>query len=92
MQGCDVDLRLFAPRLIVEHVRDTVQKLILPLLDLVWMQVELLRQLAHRSVALRCGQCDLCLEGRVVVPSRSSCHLRSFVPAKLPNWERKIHL
>ncbi|WP_273055254.1 hypothetical protein, partial [Sulfitobacter litoralis] len=37
-------------------------------------------------------QCDLRLESRTVIPSGSSGHFRSFVPAKLPDWEQKIHL
>lgn len=32
------------------------------------------------------------LECGAVVPSGSSCHLHSFVPATLPDQERKIHL
>ncbi|WP_422029788.1 hypothetical protein [Roseovarius sp.] len=56
------------------------------------MHVELRHQLAHRLVALQRRQRDFRLESWAVVSSRSFCHIRSFVPATLQDWERKIHL
>jgi len=47
---------------------------------------------AHRSVALKRRQRELRFESRDVVLPRSSCHLRSFVPAMLPEQERAFHL
>lgn len=42
--------------------------------------------------ARHCRQCDFRLEGPAVVPSRSSCHLRSYLPPTLPDRKQKIRL
>ena len=49
-------------------------KLRLPGRDLIGVDVELLRQLSHRPVALDGGKRHLRLEGRCVVPAWSSAH------------------
>lgn len=93
VQRSDIDLRLFRRfGLVVEDIRHAVEDLILPLLDLVRINIELRRMFAHRLVTLQSRQRDFVLESRAVVPSWSSCHLRSVVPATLPDKERKIHL
>src|SRR3954452_24381686 len=63
-----------APRLRAEHPSRPVEKLRLPLGDLVGMNVELLCQLGQRLVASNGGQSHLRLESRCVVPARSFGH------------------
>ncbi len=62
----------------------TLQKLIAPLLDLVRMHVETLRQLDQGLLTLDRGYRNFRLECRAVVPARSSCHghrlARSIMP------------
>lgn len=91
-QRCDLGLRLLVPGRVVEHVRNALVMLILPQLDLVRVQVELCRQLAHRPVTVQGCLRDLRLEDRALAPFRPSCHLRTFVPARLPGQEREIVL
>jgi len=68
--------------LVIENIRHAIEELIFSLLDLVRMHIELRRQLAHRLVALQSRQRDFRLESWAVVPSWSSCHLRSCVLAR----------
>src|SRR4030042_2336367 len=58
-----------------KHFLCPLQKLFLPLSELVRMPFEALRQLNYRLFSLNCLQCYLCLECRSMVPSRSLCHL-----------------
>ncbi len=93
MQRFGIDIRLLGSlRRVVKDIRHAIQKLILPLLDLVRMHVKMRRQLAHRLVALQCCRSDFRLKGRAVVSPWLSSHFHSFVPATLPDQERKIHL
>jgi len=64
---------------------------IFPLLDLVRMKVEWLRQLWHRPVALQRRQRHLGLKCCAVVPSWSPCHRRSFYQHHA-DLERILHL
>ena len=90
MQEYDVDLRLSrSSRLVVEHIRHAGQQLTLTLLDLVRVQIELRRQIAHRSVALQSRQRGLRLESRAVLRLG---RLVIFAPVRLPDWRQKIHL
>jgi hypothetical protein len=59
VQRFDIDLGLFRRlRFIVEDIRHAIKELILPLLDLVRMNIKLQGQLAHRFVALQSRQRD----------------------------------
>ena len=60
-----------------EDIGSRTLKLSLPRCDLIGVDVELLRKLGHRSVALDSGKRHLRLEGRCVVPARSSLHCRN---------------
>src|SRR6202162_496154 len=60
------------------------QKLRLPLRDLIGVNVELLRQLGQRLLALQSSQCHFRLECRAVVPARSFRHRLS--PDPQPSW------
>lgn len=60
-----------------EHIGSLAFKLSLPRRDLIGVDVELLGRLSQRSIALHGGQRHLRLEGRCVVPARSSAHCRS---------------
>lgn len=54
MERFDIDLRfLRGLGFVLKDTRHAVKKLILSLLDLVWMNIELRRQLAYRPVALQ---------------------------------------
>jgi translation initiation factor IF-2 len=71
---------LFRPTLLGrrhEHADRSVEQLGLPLRDLVGVNVELLRQLSQCSIALDGSKRHLRLEGRCVVPARSSAHCLS---------------
>ena len=57
-----------------EHIGSTALKLRLPRRDLIGVNVELLGKLRQRSIALDGGKRHLRLEGRCVVPARSSPH------------------
>src|SRR5687768_12940071 len=81
-----------ATRLRAEHPSRTVEKLRLPLSDLVGMNVELLSQLGQRLVASDGGQSHLRLESRCVVPARSFGHRLSWSPAILAVVRQKLHL
>src|SRR4051812_10171941 len=69
-----------------------VEKLRLPLGDLVGMNVELLRQLGQRLLALDGGQSHLRLESRCVVPTWSSGHCFSCAARILAAFRQKLHL
>ena len=60
-----------------EHRSGGALKLSLPRGDLIGVDVELLGQLRQRPIALDGGKRHLCLEGRCVVPARSSAHALS---------------
>src|SRR3954463_6488620 len=78
-------------RLRTEHPGSPVQELSLPGRDLVRVHVELLGQLGQRLLALHGSQGHLRLEGRGVVPARSSRH-RLSLPAAIPAAVRqKLH-
>ena len=75
MQGLHVDGRSrIGFRGFAEHPGRAIKKLIAPLLDLVRVDVELLRQLDQGLLAFDRSYRDFCLECRAVVPARSSCH------------------
>src|SRR4051794_27926020 len=69
-----------------------VEKLRLPLGDLVGVNVELLCQLGQRLLALDGGQSHLRLESRCVVPTWSSCHGFSCAVCILAAFRQKLHL
>src|SRR5205823_11892667 len=56
------------------------------------MDVELLRKIGQRLIALDGGQCHLRLERRCVVPARSSAHHLSCSTAILALVRQKSHL
>jgi hypothetical protein len=60
-----------------ENIGSPALELRLQRCDLIWMDVELLRQLSQRSIALDGRKRHLSLEGRCVVPARSSAHCLS---------------
>jgi hypothetical protein len=75
MQGLHIDGRLrLGLRGFTEHPGRPLKQLVSPLLDLVRMDVELLRQLDHGLLSLDRGYRHFRLECRAVVPARSSCH------------------
>ena len=74
-----------------EHPGGSVQELSLPGRDLVRVHVELLRQLGQRLLALHRSQRHLRLEGRRVVPARSSRHRLSLPAAILAAVTQKLH-
>src|SRR4051794_30826261 len=55
------------------------------------MDVELLRQLGQRLLALDGGQSHLCFESRAVIPARSSRHRLSCSRAILAALRQKLH-
>src|ERR1035437_2931818 len=57
-----------------ENIGSPALKLRFPRCDLIGVDVELLRKLSQRSIALDGGKRHLRLEGRCVVPARSSAH------------------
>jgi len=61
-------------RSVADHPRRALKPLAAPLLDLVRMHVEILRQPDQRLLALDRGHGHFCLECRAVIPARSSCH------------------
>ena len=60
-----------------ENAGGAFEKLTLPLRDLVGVDIELLRQLGQRLLALDRGQRHFRLEARCVVPTRALRHLIS---------------
>ena len=60
-----------------EHIGCPFLELCFPRRDLIGVDVELLRQLSQCSIALDGGKRHLGLEGRCVVPARSSAHCLS---------------
>src|SRR3954447_12661766 len=92
VEGFDVDRRrtplgLFRP----EHPGSPFEERRLPGRDLVRMDVELLRQLGQRLLALDGGQSHLCFESRAVIPARSSRHRLSCSRAILAALRQKLH-
>src|SRR3954447_11368387 len=92
VEGFDVDRRraplgLFRP----EHPGSPFEEQRLPGRDLVRTDVELLRQLGQRLLALDGGQSHLCFESRAVVPARSSRHRLSCSRAILAALRQKLH-
>jgi hypothetical protein len=75
MQSLYIDdrLRIGLPGF-AEHPGRALEQLIAPLLDLVRVNVETLRQLDQRLLALDRGHGHFCLECRAVIPARSFCH------------------
>jgi hypothetical protein len=62
---------------LVRRARRRSEKLTLPFRDLIGVDIELLRQLDPRLLALDCSQSHSCLEGRGVVATRAFRHLIS---------------
>ena len=60
-----------------ENAGRAFDKLTPPVRDLIGVDIELLRQLGQRLLALDRGQCHFCLEGRCVVPTGALRHLIS---------------
>jgi len=60
-----------------ENIGSPALQLRFPRGDLIGMDVELLRQLNQRSIALDGRKRHLCLEGRCMVPARSFAHCLS---------------
>jgi hypothetical protein len=60
-----------------ENTGRAFEKLTLPLRDLIGVDIELLRQLGQRPLALDRGQGHFRLEGRCVVPTGALRHLIS---------------
>ena len=60
-----------------ENTGRAFEKLTLPLRDLIGVDIELLRQLGQRLLALDRRQCHFRLEARGVVPARAFRHLIS---------------
>jgi hypothetical protein len=58
-----------------KHPDGTFKKLITPLLDLIGVDIELLRQFQHRLLALDRSQSYHRLKGGRVVPAHPSCHV-----------------
>src|SRR5210317_1815273 len=80
VQLLDIRFALLARLLATaEHVRGLLGKLLLPLLDLVWMHLEALRQLCQRSLLAQSRQRHLCLESRRMIPSFPSHPSISFL-------------
>ena len=67
-----------------KDARGTFQELRAPLRDLVGVNIELLRQLSQRPLALDGRQRHLRLEGRAVVPARSSRYGLSLLLGIMP--------
>ncbi len=75
MQGLHIDGRLrLGLRGLAEHAGRALKQLVAPLLDLVRMDIEILRQLNQGLLALDSGNRHFRLKGRAVVPARSSSH------------------
>ena len=66
----------------LEKIGLTCEAQLVVLVGRVQTNIKLLRQLANRSAALQSRQRDFRCECMAVVASGSSCHLRSFVPAR----------
>src|SRR6266566_5240713 len=76
-----------------EHIGCPFLELRLPRCDLIGVDVELLRKLSQGSIALQGRKCHLRLEGRCVVPARSSVHgLSCFAGHSVPAIRQKPHL
>ena len=58
----------------IKNIGRPTLKLRLPRCDLIRMDIKLLSKLGQRSIALDGGKRHLRLEGRGVVPARSSAH------------------
>jgi len=71
-----------------EHPGSPLKQLVLPLLDLVWMDDELLRRIDQRLLTLDRGYRHFRLQSRAVVPVRSSSPRLQ----RLAAVARKIHL
>jgi len=69
----DIQLQLSLGSL-SEHTSRPFEKLVTPLLHLVRMRVEFVRQFNQRLLALDRSNCRFRLECRAVVPARSSSH------------------
>jgi hypothetical protein len=93
MQGCRVDDRLrLGFRRRAKNPGGAFQELIAPLLDLGRMDIEVLRQLDQGLLALDRRYSDFRLEGRAVVPARSSRHGHLLARGNHAAVARKIHL
>src|ERR1700680_184323 len=76
-----------------ENICSPALELRFPPGDLIEVDVELLHQLSQSSIALDGGKRHLSLEGRCVVPARSSCHgLSRFAGHSVPVVRQKLHL
>ena len=75
-----------------ENPRCPFQQLPTPRRDLVLVNVELLRQLVQRLLALHDSQRQLRLEGRAVVPACSLRHQITCSVAMLAAFRQKLHL
>ena len=75
-----------------ENPRRPFKQLAAPRRDVVRVNVELLRQLGQRLLALHGSQGHLRLEGGAVVPARSLRHLISCSAAMLAAFRQKLHL
>src|SRR4051794_31401331 len=82
----------FRSRLRTEHPGRPLQELSLPGRDLVGMNIELLRQLSQRLLALHGSQGHLRFESRRVVPAWLSAHRLSCSAAILADVRQELHL
>src|SRR6056297_1714253 len=72
--------------------RSALEQLIAPLLDLVRVHIEILRQFDQRLLALDRGHRHFRLECRAVVPAWSSCHGLLLARSIMLPWREKNHL
>jgi hypothetical protein len=75
-----------------ENTGRAFEKLTLPLPDLIGMDIEQMRQLGRRLLALDPGQSQSCLEDRCVILTGALRHLISWSSANLAVVRQKIHL
>ena len=93
MQGFYIDDGFsLSLRSLAKHPGRALQQLIAPLLDLVRMNVEILRQLDQRLLALDRGHRHFRLECRTVIPAPSSRHGHLLARGNHAAVARKIHL
>jgi hypothetical protein len=93
VQRLEIDWRLPLRRRLAEDRGGALQELVLPVGDLVGVDVELLGKLRQRLVVANCGQRDLRLERRGMVTSRPSAHsLLRFLGPAARSQEQIVHL
>ena len=85
VQRFQIDGGLFRLALLLtEHAGRAFEKLAFPRRDLVRMNVELLRQLRQRPIALHGGQSHLRLECRRMIAARSFRHIKLLIRSENP--------